>query len=90
LKKCATPLYLESIQIRHEVKHQYNHKMSLKKFQVIWQPWTGTWVLLRNDASGTFPNSTSSVVAYLGRNWSTWRLYTGPFGTKRIFTVYVT
>jgi len=35
----ATPLYLKSIQSRHEVKFQYsqNNKMSLKKFQVIWQ-----------------------------------------------------
>jgi len=34
LKKCATPLYLKSIQSRHEVKFQLsqNAKMSLKKF----------------------------------------------------------
>jgi len=40
VKKCATTLYLNSIQSSHEVKFQYskNDKMSLKEFQVVWQP----------------------------------------------------
>ena len=45
------------------------------------------------DVDGLFsrlnssPGPSSAVVAYVGRNWSTWRLQTGPLGITRTWTL---